>query len=112
MGLTSSHVDMNSPLAQEIKQTIADHKVVIYSKTYCSYCTRAKGIFDQLNTPYKKVELNKLNDGDQIQEILSNMTGGSTVPRVFINGKFVGGCSETASLYKSGKLQDMLQDNS
>jgi len=32
------------------------------------------------------------------------------VPRVFIQGKFVGGGDETAALDSSGKLKTMLQD--
>jgi glutaredoxin 3 len=36
------------------------------------------------------------------------VTGGSTVPRIFIGGKFVGGCDEVTKLHSSGKLREML----
>jgi len=32
------------------------------------------------------------------------------VPRVFVNGKCVGGNSETQMLNKSGKLQNLIQE--
>ena len=44
------------------------------------------------------------------QEALHNITGRRTVPNVFIKGKSIGGGSETAELYQSGKLREMLQE--
>jgi len=39
-----------------------------------------------------------------IQDVLKRMTGARSVPRVFINGKCIGGGDETAALQKKGKL--------
>lgn len=39
-------VDMNGELAQLVKKMISDDKVVIFSKTYCPYCTMAKEVID------------------------------------------------------------------
>lgn len=44
------------------------------------------------------------------QEALHNITGRRTVPNVFIKGRSIGGGSETAELYQSGKLREMLQE--
>jgi len=41
---------------------------------------------------------------------LKTITGRRTVPNVFIKGKSIGGGSETAELYQSGKLTEMLQE--
>ena len=38
------------------------------------------------------------------------MTGRRTVPNVFIKGTSIGGGSETAELYQSGKLKELLQE--
>lgn len=35
---------MNGELAQLVKKMISDDKVVIFSKTYCPYCTMAKEV--------------------------------------------------------------------
>lgn len=40
----SEPVDMNGELAQLVKKMISDDKVVIFSKTYCPYCTMAKEV--------------------------------------------------------------------
>lgn len=42
--------DMSSASAQFVRDTIAKNKVVIFSKSYCPYCTVAKEVINkQLN---------------------------------------------------------------
>lgn len=36
------------------------------------------------------LQLDKMEDGDAIQSALADITGGRTVPRVFIGGRFIG----------------------
>ena len=42
---------------------------------------------------------------DEIQNYMKSKTGGRSVPRVFINGKFYGGGDETAAGAKNGDLR-------
>jgi glutaredoxin 3 len=56
--------------AQEfVKQKIADsaNGVVVFSKTYCPYCKKAKELFKELKANADVVELDTLDDGDAIQ---------------------------------------------
>ena len=45
-----------------------------------------------------------------IQDYMNVKTGARTVPRVFIDGKCIGGGNETASLHQRGDLQKLLKD--
>ena len=40
---------------------------------------------------------------------MKQLTGGRSVPRVFIGGKCIGGGDETDAAHRSGKLQGMLE---
>lgn len=80
------------------------HCVVIFSKTLCPYSIKAKEVFDDMKVPYVPIELDTRSDGPQLQQYLGKLTGESTVPRVFVNGEFVGGGSETETLYENGEL--------
>ena len=42
----------------------------------------AKGVFDDIGTPYLAVELNQRGDGREIQETLHKITGGTTVSKL------------------------------
>eukprot|EP00882_Tetradesmus_deserticola_P003081 GHRQ01003270.1.p1 GENE.GHRQ01003270.1~~GHRQ01003270.1.p1 ORF type:complete len:136 (+),score=47.27 GHRQ01003270.1:82-489(+) len=101
-------VSVYASQADNVKQTVADNKVVVYSKTYCPYCTEAKGLFKQLQVPAKVIELDTMTGGADLQLGLQEVTGRSTVPQVFVGGKHVGGCDDTVAAYQSGKLKEML----
>ncbi|XP_011200585.2 uncharacterized protein LOC105224259 [Bactrocera dorsalis] len=98
-------VNMSSPQADMVRDIIANNKVVIFSKSYCPYCTMAKEQFRKLSVAAYVVELDSRNDTEEIQNILGEITGGRTVPRVFINGKFIGGGTDVKKMYEQGTLQ-------
>ena len=54
------------------------------------------------------VQLDSDNDCEEIQQIMATMTGGRSVPRVFIDGKFIGGGDETTAAAADGSLAKMI----
>ncbi|XP_053894303.1 glutaredoxin 2 isoform X1 [Malaclemys terrapin pileata] len=94
----------NAATVNKIQETISDNCVVIFSKTTCGYCKMAKKLFQDMNVNYTAIELDMYENGSQFQDILHQMTGGRTVPRVFINGAFIGGATDTQKLHQEGKL--------
>ncbi|NXG71733.1 GLRX2 protein, partial [Baryphthengus martii] len=86
------------------QEIISNNCVVIFSKTTCFYCKTAKRVFESMNVNYTAVELDMNANGGQFQDILERMTGGRTVPRVFVNGTFVGGATDIQRLHEEGKL--------
>ena len=58
------------------------------------------------------VELDNRKDGSDIQAYLKKLTGASSVPRVFVGGRSVGGCDDTVAAQRSGQLTEMLQSAS
>ena len=80
-------------------------KVLIYSKTYCPYCDRAKAMFKSKGVAYEEI---MLDDKDDEFAKLKQKTGMMTVPQIFINDTLVGGYSDLATLERDGKLDGML----
>ncbi|XP_042410984.1 glutaredoxin-C8-like [Zingiber officinale] len=91
-----------------VETTVKKHEIVIFSKSYCPYCRRAKGVFKELEKEPYVVELDQRDDGSEIQDALSEFVGRRTVPQVFIHGKHLGGSDDTVEAYESGKLQTLL----
>ncbi|KAK0175338.1 hypothetical protein PV327_009093 [Microctonus hyperodae] len=105
MGLVSSKKrEVMTALTDTVNQMISSESVVIFSKTYCPYCKMAKEVFDKMQKKYKAIELDERDDGDNIQDILGEMTGARSVPRVFVNGECLGGGTDVKKLYESGDL--------
>jgi glutaredoxin len=97
-----------------IESSIAKHQVVIFAKSWCSYCHRTKATMNnsdlfQNNVNVQIHELDIMEAGDMIQEELYQMTGQATVPSVWVNGTFLGGNSETQIAMKNGQLSALLR---
>lgn len=48
-------------------------------------------------------------DPSTIQSYLGELTGGTSVPRVFIDTKFIGGGDDTERLANNGQLEKMVK---
>ncbi|KAI3895350.1 hypothetical protein MKX03_025765 [Papaver bracteatum] len=92
------------------KEIVSSTPVVVFSKTYCGFCTSVKKLFTQLGAAFKVIELDQESDGDDLQAALLEWTEQRTVPNVFIGGKHVGGCDSVTALHQQGKLVNMLTE--
>ena len=93
-------------------QKIASKPVFVISKSYCPFCVKARNVLKKYNIPEDKIEIQEIeNDKDcnEIQDYMRQLTGGRSVPRVFVGGKFIGGGDETEAAHKSGKLKGILE---
>ncbi len=96
--------------AQDLK--IADvreyeKKVVIYTQMKCPFCTNAKELLDKRDIPYAEIDITW--DKDMYNKLYEE-TGQSTVPYIFINGKFIGGFQELANLESHKELEKLLKE--
>jgi glutaredoxin 3 len=93
-------------LSQE--KEVTNHKVVVFSKSYCPYCKRVKDAFASKNVPISVCELDEASNGDAIQSTLATITGLKTVPNVWIGGEFVGDSSKTIQRLNAGDFNSVL----
>ncbi|CAF3133199.1 unnamed protein product, partial [Rotaria sp. Silwood2] len=109
--IASGNNTSKEAIADKVKQLINNHKVIVFSKSYCPYCIAAKDIFAKYKLKdYKVVELDQIDNGSEYQNVLEKMTNTSTVPRVFIDGKCIGGSDDTEKLDRNGDLEKRLRE--
>uniref|UniRef100_A0AAV1UC74 Glutaredoxin domain-containing protein n=1 Tax=Peronospora matthiolae TaxID=2874970 RepID=A0AAV1UC74_9STRA len=96
---------------ETVEAQIAASPVVVYSKTYCPYCTKTKTLLTQLGVKFEVVELDQVSEGSEQQNALEQITGQSTVPNVFVGGQSIGGNSDVQKLHKDGKLEPLLKQH-
>ncbi|XP_046346534.1 glutaredoxin-1-like [Haliotis rufescens] len=100
-----------------VDNKIEEKKVMVFSKSTCPYCTKAKAVLKKYigdgeilsAEEYEVMEIERDSRCSAIQDYLLKITGGRSVPRVFINGKFLGGGDETVAADKSGELKSLLK---
>ncbi|GAA5804142.1 Glutaredoxin-1 [Helicostylum pulchrum] len=95
--------------AQEIvEELISSNKVVVFSKSYCPYCSKAKNLLKELGIEFFAIELDNEDQGAAIQQYLHDKTGQRTVPNIFIAGQHVGGCDSLFAAKANGSLKKLL----
>lgn len=63
-------------------------KAVIYSKTNCPYCIRAKTLLQQKGIEYEE---RVIGEGYTKQQLLEAVPNARTVPQIFLDGVLIGG---------------------
>ncbi len=81
-------------------------KVKIYSKSYCPFCERAIQLFKDKNIEFEIIDVTE--DEERMMN-LSHKTNCDTVPQIFIEDEFIGGCDELMALEAKGDLNKMLE---
>ncbi|KAL7922702.1 thioredoxin-like protein [Trichoderma austrokoningii] len=97
----------------EINSILKKSPVVIFSKSYCPYSKRAKGILLEKYaiTPEPfVVEIDEHPLGPHLQDYLQKKTGRRTVPNILINGVSIGGSDDIVALDNEDKLVAKFRD--
>jgi glutaredoxin 3 len=88
-----------SKIQQLVDTAVKSSKVVVFSKSFCPYCIKAKNLLKSKNVTFELFELDQRDDGSvqlttgaEIQQYLAKISGQTTVPNIFIQSKHVGGC--------------------
>ncbi|KAH0532642.1 hypothetical protein TsFJ059_001307 [Trichoderma semiorbis] len=97
----------------EINSILKKSPVIIFSKSYCPYSKRAKGIllekYSITPEPFV-VELDEHPLGPHLQDYLLKKTGRRTVPNILINGVSIGGSDDIVALDNEDKLVGKVRD--
>ena len=80
-------------------------KVEIYTSALCGFCSRAISLLEKKEVNF--IEYDVTNDPGKRQE-MTDRTGKTAVPQVFIDDKPVGGSSDLIELDIDGELDILL----
>lgn len=79
--------------------------VLLYTTSWCPYCQRAKTLLKEKGVQWSELDIEA--DQRRRQE-MTEASGRSTVPQIFINGTHVGGSDELFDLEAKGELDVLL----
>jgi len=98
--------------AQEtIRDQIAQNRVVLYMKgtpqfPQCGFSATVAEILKRSGVS-EYFSVNVLEDPD-IRQGIKEFANWPTIPQLYVNGEFVGGCDIVREMYASGELQKVL----
>lgn len=90
--------EAKTPQRGRVAKLIRSNPVVLFSKSTCPYCKRAKKLLRELGAAFRVVEVDLDPDGEAIAAELRGRTGRATLPNIFIGGRGIGGCNDGPGL--------------
>lgn len=101
-----------SEIFNQIENDIKNNKVVLYMKgtadmPQCGFSSTVVQILKKLNVPFK--DINVL-ENDEIRQGIKDFTNWPTIPQLYVNGEFVGGCDIVKEMYYNTELQKLIEN--
>ncbi|HEX4051378.1 MAG TPA: glutaredoxin 3 [Steroidobacteraceae bacterium] len=80
--------------------------VLLYSKSWCPYCERAKALLRHKGISFEEVDI---ETHPERREEMIERSGRRTVPQIFIGTRHIGGSDDLFGLEAAGRLDRLLQ---
>jgi monothiol glutaredoxin len=102
--------ETTNPMRDQIQAAIDENPVILFMKgtpdqPMCGFSARTVAILQSVGQPFAAVNI--LPD-PRIRQELSAISSWPTIPQLFVEGEFVGGCDIVTEMYQSGELQQAL----
>ena len=96
-------------MQEQIQQTVGDNPVVLFMKgnanfPQCGFSGKAIQILQAMETEFVTVDV---LSNDQVREGIKQYSNWPTIPQLYIQGEFVGGCDIMTEMYETGELKQM-----
>ncbi|QDZ21036.1 monothiol glutaredoxin [Chloropicon primus] len=105
--------DQTESVSKLIETEVSKHKVFVFMKgipeaPQCGFSNMVCRILDAYDVEYGS--RNVLEDME-LRQGIKDYTQWPTIPQVFIDGEFVGGCDILMEMHKNGELNEMFPEN-
>ncbi len=102
----------DNPVFDRIRQEIDESPVVLYMKgtpmfPQCGFSAAVVQILSELGVKFKGVDV--LMD-PSLREGIKQFTNWPTIPQLYVQGEFVGGCDIIREMGASGELEQLLKE--
>ena len=98
---------------EKIRGQVTGHPVVLYMKgspqqPMCGFSATASQILRMCGVD-QPFTVDVLQD-QEVREGIKQYANWPTIPQLYVNGEFVGGCDIMREMYQSGELQKLIGD--
>ena len=103
---------MSKNIKEQISKSISESKVVVFMKgtpdiPMCGFSSKVVEILNNLNIQYQSYDV--LSDPD-LRSGIKEFSNWPTIPQLYINGEFVGGCDICIEMFNNGELAKKFND--
>jgi monothiol glutaredoxin len=99
-------------VSERIRHEVSDNPVVLYMKgtpvfPQCGFSAAVVQILSHLGVKFKGIDV--LAD-PEIRQGIKEFSNWPTIPQLYVNGEFIGGCDIIREMYETGELQQVLEE--
>ena len=103
---------MSDPATVRIQNDISANKVMLFMKgnamfPQCGFSARVVQILTHMGVPFQTA--NVLEDAG-LREGIKAFSNWPTIPQLYVDGEFVGGCDIITEMYQSGELESLMKE--
>jgi monothiol glutaredoxin len=103
---------MSNASLDRIQGEITNNQVMLYMKgtamfPQCGFSARVVQILTHLGVPFQTA--NVLEDME-LREGIKQFSNWPTIPQLYVQGEFIGGCDIITEMFQSGELETLLTD--
>ncbi len=97
-------------IKENIQADITKHPLILYMKgtrltPQCGFSAQVVKILNSLQIPYETRDI--LQDND-LRQAIKEFSDWPTIPQLYVNGEFIGGCDIITELHEKGELRKQL----
>lgn len=94
----------------EIKSDIEKHPIILYMKgnkmaPQCGFSAQVVAILEHSNVEF---ETRNVLEDELLRHAIKEFSDWPTIPQLYVNGEFIGGCDIVTELYQNGELENIL----
>lgn len=103
--------DATAATPQSIETLVKNNKVVVFMKGVpeAPKCGFSNAVVQVLRMHAVNYDSHNVLENDAIRQGIKDYTSWPTIPQVFINGEFIGGCDILLQMHQNGELVDELK---
>jgi len=95
----------------EIKNDISSNTIMLYMKgnkmaPQCGFSAQVVSILEHSGSEY---ETRNVLEDDVLRQAIKEFSDWPTIPQLYVNGDFIGGCDIVTELYQNGELENILK---
>ncbi len=103
---------MTATIEDRIKSDITANRVMLYMKgtalfPQCGFSARVVQILSHMNVPFQTA--NVLEDAE-LRDGIKQFSSWPTIPQLYVDGEFVGGCDIITEMFQSGELEGLFAE--
>ncbi len=100
----------NNSINEFIEREISENNIVLFMKgnksfPRCGFSAMVVGILQTLGVKFKDIDV---LESDELRQGIKDFSDWPTIPQLYVNKEFIGGCDIVREMYETGELSKIV----